>query len=565
MNKLGFKVTFSRCLPHCINLVVGAFLQAFDKEYKLASNLKALRGLLNAGGGPGKKLLALEYGLSAARIDFTDTRWGSLVKALLYLARAQTQRDLHNARERLQELADAGDQTAVDALQEEDKFTIVFNQLYHFIESIAEADLEKLTKRKQDEDRPLGDGDANLVKNRKQLLQFFSNPTIFAAVQLLEMLLGGNEELQVEPLTAIFTMSQGSHKYNTKLESRVTGETPRAAKASRGLLTMLLGLFAPEDADEVTQQNVSGALDSLKAALQKRLEEQSRVVVDTARAAKERLFGGVWDEDAFGEPLLVCDAFESVDVPKFLAEEADRYPAILESVFGVLGKACKAVYEAEGLKKMEECVSGLQASQHFDVNKPPPGSKGGPPGLTSDAEILSYLECSEVAYEKRSYIILAWKAYVAAWTKPMPKRAASGEDQAKELSPREVYDWWKKRGSTSQDTGLRLLCEVAMRSFSRPISAACCERIFSFLEKMDDSDRRSMMKETLRRLLFLRGNWHLLDTMLKEEHAAHVFRHKQAGNKRARRRAAAAEAKASAAAATSARGEDGESPWEEDS
>ena len=72
-----------------------------------------------------------------------------------------------------------------------------------------------------------------------------------------------------------------------------------------------------------------------------------------------------------------------------------------------------------------------------------------------------------------------------------------------------------------------------MQSFSRPISSACCERIFSYLEKMDDSDKRNMKKETLRRLLFLRGNWRVLHQIVEEDHATRV----SAGIKERKRRA----------------------------
>lgn len=84
------------------------------------------------------QLLALEYGIAVSGIDFTDTRWASLIKAILYIANKQSPADLQKARDRLQELADAGDATAKDALEEEDVSLVIFNVLYAFIESISE-------------------------------------------------------------------------------------------------------------------------------------------------------------------------------------------------------------------------------------------------------------------------------------------------------------------------------------------------------------------------------------------------------------------------------------------
>ena len=77
------------------------------------------------------------------------------------------------------------------------------------------------------------------------------------------------------------------------------------------------------------------------------------------------------------------------------------------------------------------------------------------------------------------------------------------------------------------------LAPYAMRQFSRPISSAACERVISFLEHMDRSDRRQMKKETLRLLLFLRGNQDILDQLVQEVNAARVDA-EVTGNKRRR-------------------------------
>jgi hypothetical protein len=96
-----------------------------------------------------------------------------------------------------------------------------------------------------------------------------------------------------------------------------------------------------------------------------------------------------------------------------------------------------------------------------------------------------------------------------------------------------VFAFWKEH-SESDDPGTRRLGALAMRAFSRPVSAACCERIFSYLEKMDDSDMRTMKKATLRSLLFLRGNWRVMDDLATEHHAERL-RADLAGKKRQKR------------------------------
>ena len=66
-----------------------------------------------------------------------------------------------------------------------------------------------------------------------------------------------------------------------------------------------------------------------------------------------------------------------------------------------------------------------------------------------------------------------------------------------------------------------------MRVCSRPTSSACCERIFSYLEHMDSSDRSNMSKDLLRDLLFLRGN-HVTVRDLVDEASALAIMNKMA-------------------------------------
>jgi len=130
-----YKIIYVRCLPHCLNLVVKSFLDVFDDKYKLATNLKLMRAFLNAGGGIGHKLLALEFGISASRVDFCDTRWASFLKSILYLVNLQPERDMKLATERLKQLwDDEGDEDAKRALDEGDKPCLVFNAMWAFIE-----------------------------------------------------------------------------------------------------------------------------------------------------------------------------------------------------------------------------------------------------------------------------------------------------------------------------------------------------------------------------------------------------------------------------------------------
>ena len=168
-----------------------------------------------------------------------------------------------------------------------------------------------------------------------------------------------------------------------------------------------------------------------------------------------------------------------------------------------------AVDGAAGLVKTEECVSGLEASQVFDMNKQPQD-------IANDAELLAHLNFTG-NYPLTENVLDEWREYVADWRAPSVT-----------MSPTEVYAAWKAKLAN-----MPALAPHAMRQFSRPISSAACERVFSFLEHMDRSDRRQMKKETLRLLLFLRGNQDILDQLVQEVNAARVDT-EVTGNKRRR-------------------------------
>jgi len=103
-------------------------------------------------------------------------------------------------------------------------------------------------------------------------------------------------------------------------------------------------------------------------------------------------------------------------------------------------------------------------------------------------------------------LLSQWKEYASEWKKP---------DQV--LSPTEVYKYWE-----DNTADLNVLAPHAMRMFSRPISAAACERVFSFLEGMNKKDRCNMQGETLRKLLFLRGNSKTMRSALRDATAQRI-------------------------------------------
>ena len=128
---------------------------------------------------------------------------------------------------------------------------------------------------------------------------------------------------------------------------------------------------------------------------------------------------------------------------------------------------------------------------------------------------------------------------------------ASWEKPAAQLSPAAVCKYWRAHAAGA-NASLSELGKQAIKEFSRPISSACCERIFSYLTHMDSSDRQTMGKDLLATLLFLRGNWSLVHLMAEEERRASVALRAAENERSKRQRAAVDDAQGRAAHAAAA-------------
>jgi len=332
----------------------------------------------------------------------------------------------------------------------------------------------------------------------------------------VDIVLGGCTEHKVESLATVMHIAQGSAKYSCEMESRKSGDVPTAAGAARGLMSMLGSMVMPKKATDVQKINVAAKLEAVRKELEKRAEGQMKAVIDLARECKEHLHLAEEVEEEVGaeeeeegtedEEEGWSEAKFKVEVERFTLQETGRRKGHIDAVMAALTAACKAVRDAQGLKKMEECVGGLELSQHFDTNKKPGVGGVG----DTDVAVLAHLGVPDHPLGERDLLISGWRAYVKHWVKP-----------PQTLAPPAVFEFWKEY--SQRDTpGLAALGRLAMRSFSRPVSSACCERIFSYLEHMDAADRATMGKALLEKLLFLRGNWRLITQMTEEEYARRV-------------------------------------------
>ena len=116
LNLIGFSIVYARCFPHCLSLIIVAFLTVFSVQFKFDTHLREIRSFVKAGGGSSRRALFKEWALSLSRMDFADTRWDSLLLATIYLVSKQSKYEVSVADKRLQRKADGGDESAAAAV-----------------------------------------------------------------------------------------------------------------------------------------------------------------------------------------------------------------------------------------------------------------------------------------------------------------------------------------------------------------------------------------------------------------------------------------------------------------
>lgn len=129
---------YVRCMPHCLNLVMRAFLTIFETEYNMATHLRTIRSFIKAGGGASRRRTLAEYGVTLSGIDFSDTRWQGFIVAIQYMASDQTTAEMAKAKSLLAAAAARGDESAAAALAEPGALQSHWCAVFEAVESIGE-------------------------------------------------------------------------------------------------------------------------------------------------------------------------------------------------------------------------------------------------------------------------------------------------------------------------------------------------------------------------------------------------------------------------------------------
>ena len=305
--------------------------------------------------------------------------------------------------------------------------------------------------------------DVDLSKAKKKLLEFFSQPGSYVGFQLVDIVFAGDARDGTEKLPTLTTLTQGSPTYASELNSSVTGVVPSAIEATRALMRSMKNLDLEEGAaDETVKKRKEQRVERLKIDLQRRMEKQFGAVVAMSRSLNQNVY------DA-NEP------FDESAAKTFMETERQRYKDKIEpAAMATLQRAAAAVTSCAGLDKLEECVSKLETSQAFDLNRRLRN-------MDDDDALLKYLGCSHLGFRDADTMLEGWRWLCDEWVPPSTP-----------MSPREVYVKWKEF-SIDGSASVRFAANIAMRKFSRPMNAVVCERLFSYLEHMSVSDRTTMV------------------------------------------------------------------------
>ena len=183
-------------------------------------------------------------------------------------------------------------------------------------------------------------------------------------------------------------------------------------------------VVSEDDPDRDAKLVVRERLEGVERELLDRLQVQANDVIAAARASNEHL-------------LVTGEPFSDDAVEGHMKSTRDQWNKVVPKTMELLQRACKAVDDAAGTKKLEECIAGLEQSQRFglaarevdgdwldvqrfDLNFVPRDFTGKP-------GIKAYLGCGDMKYSDFVPIEVGWMLHVENYRPP-----------ASPLSPPEV-------------------------------------------------------------------------------------------------------------------------------
>ena len=479
-------VTFRRCLPHSLSLVMNTLFKPFEDEFALVSHMREIRAFTKAGGGSSRRRHLFEYGLSLAQIDFSKTRWEGVFAAIKYLMSKQTPRELAYAKKILTLSAADGDKTAGEALRSMEEDAAAGKPVV----PLRHWDVVYLAVSDIVVDKASGE----LCMPQDALLNYNADVANYGAAYLLCQL--------AEGAPGVFRTIQGSAAWAPEMREEKSEQLVTAVSSVRALLVTI---------DRLQNKQARAAL----------IEE----TMTASRAHQEELLAAALRD----KELLPADVGAAREQNELNLNAAKRrWRHTLQAATRALKPgACP------GRKKLDEAVTVLAQQQLFNINVKPV------PLPIDDASFIAQFMVppSLSGFAKLAILRAQWAAHSAAWSPPSPgtapalagrkrRRDADGNGVTAAgggagmaavggaaaappvLSQRAVHDYWAALAESAPE-----LSRLALHSWLSPMSSASVERIFSLLTQLDTPERRSMERSTLEMILVLRANWRIVELL----------------------------------------------------
>lgn len=470
------KLRYIRCLPHTLNLVIKAFLEPFEKAYKLSEHFGDIRRVLRAGGSNTANALAIEYAIAQNRLDFACTRWSSMIRVIMYVMTQQTAREIKKADKHLAkaaaEKADAS--AAADAAADEPPRShwAALGELFDDLMSNAPA---KKRSRKAvggagtadpvDDERDTSASEHVTATNfLERAAAYNSSAANFLAYAFVSILLAS--------VPALMKLIQGGSHWAAELRDCDEHIVQTAEAAIRQLVAALTMLG--------TDSNLATMLDDAESLLRK----QQELVLEQAA-----IVGGAL--------VMGKETYDATDLPAARAQLRD---AARKQVLKVALVASAEVKSCAALPKLNEALRAQDVKRRFMLREAPPSLPDGNGAMWEFLGVPVEDRTLPLAVALRSQ----WQLHMAAYKPP-------ADDM---VTPSIAVEYWRACSRVAP-----ALSELAIVHLTVPLGSTSVERFFSHLTKMDTPHQRSMGAEVAANVLFLRANQPVM-RQLMERHAA---------------------------------------------
>jgi hypothetical protein len=326
-------------------------------------------------------------------------------------------------------------------------------------------------------------GDGDVTDPRQRALDYNANIANFGAFVLVRKVCGS--------APSVIHMIQGGSQWVPELDDKETRQPVFAVHKLRELLTSL------EDLQD--KANAKALVDEVV--------KECKAYQDLAM---KRMMG-------HGEVVR-----GSADHTELVADNAINVEKARRKLTKTLKEAVHSLMASAAIAKLRAIIATLEAKERYNLVEPP-----APLPADRDAAFDALgVPAVRRTWDYNSKLRTQWDAHRAAFVPLSPG--------APKPTPAQVYEYWSAAASCSPSAELGTL---ALQQWLRPVSSACAERVFSQLTMMDDSTRLNMKRASLYNILFLRGNWRVVQLLREEfaaEHSAAQTAREEKDRKRAR-------------------------------